>query len=152
MASYANSFTPPEWWVTELERIAKVDRLNDRMLADRANIEAPGNGWDRTRLHKMRSGTIGWTMPIVRALSCALKIPSPVVVPHDLEEAQALERWLHERRVSTKIRSEKSERTHTVAQALDAAVKDAKDQTLLVDSVGEGSPRSPRTRRAPPGG
>lgn len=76
MAEYADSITPPKWWLEELERIITDDDLNDRKLADRANIEAPGESWDRSRIHKMRSGKTGWTRPIILAISRALKIPS----------------------------------------------------------------------------
>lgn len=150
MAEYDRSYSCPMWWIEELGRVISIESWDHATLARRAReIDGRGKSWGPDRISKMRTGA-NVTLELVLAVSKAVGLPPPFFEATSMDEARAFERF--RRRLDADLTADQNARNAAVAQALDAAVQDAKDQTQPVVSRDEGSPRDPRTRRAPRSG
>lgn len=149
MASYDDSISPPDWWFELLETAIEDSTLNLKQIAQLANAhDGRADRWDGPNITKLRNRH-NMTTQLVLAVSSALSIVPPVFLPADRDEAEAMRTWLAGRRQPASVGSGSRARTHGASQALAAAVNAATDQTGTVPLASEGSPRSPRTRRAP---
>lgn len=155
MAEYDQSFRPPPWWFLKLDEAkTDLDLSDGEVIAAARELDARESDgdtkrWDASRMSKMRTEGKA-TIQLVVAISLAMKIPAPVVVPKNGVEAEAIDRWLADyRRKHGQVQSGSVAKVATISQVLDAAVKAKTDQTPPLPSPDEGSPRSPRTRRAP---
>jgi hypothetical protein len=156
MPGYDQTFEPPEWWVEALEQaVADLGISNTRLAADASAVVSRTPPWGADRISKLRSsrGTQHTTIELITAVSRVLKLPVPFVVFSSEREAVAVDRYIDDfRRRQSGANPERDARRATVLQALDGVRKDAEDQMPPVASAHEGSPRGPRTRRAPRGG
>lgn len=146
--AYDKGYEPPDWWLQRLTVVMSDLGWDNADLAREArDVDGRGKKWGADRISKMRSESKG-TFELVAAVSTATGIPAPVIEAANIDEADALRSWLlaYRRRTSTGV--ETVTKKTAIAQALDASVKEAIDQSDAVMSDDEGSPRDPRTRRA----
>lgn len=151
MASeYEHGYDVPKWWLDELRSAmglnAGQEKTWDRAeLAARASAEhGRATPWDTSRITRLLQNR-NVTLELVIAVSKAVGISPPVFEARTKAEADAM---LQTSRRFDGANPESSARVSRVAQQLDAAVKGQKDQSGDVLWKDEGSPRSPRTRRA----
>jgi hypothetical protein len=159
MPGYDHSFEPPQWWLDLLEiAIGDLQISNGRLAALASDAVGRHPAWGADRISRMRGSDDrqNATTELVAALSKVLKLPIPFVVFVSEKEALAVDRYLDDyRRKHTESNPEsnpeREARRATVLQALDSTVKAKQGQIAAVGLVDEGSPRGPRTRRAPRG-
>lgn len=150
MASYDRSYTAPKWWLDELGRVMRQnDWDNPAVIREAKRIDGRGKSWGPDRISKMFNGENA-TLELVLAISSAVDIPAPFFEASSVDEAREFQQFRRRRQVVA-VNPDQRARLHAVDQVLEAAVNDAKDQTRPVESPNEGSPRDPRTRRAPRG-
>lgn len=150
---YDNSYKPPDWWLSRVISILEDSDWTHGTLAKQASLvdgRSPKK-WGADRVTKLIRNNAG-TIQFVTAISKVLKLPPPIFEPANEKEAAAFERWIDASRRRQSGSADIEARGATIERALTGAVADAKDQTRAVHSENEGSPRDPRTRRAPRGG
>jgi len=142
---YDGGFDLPAWWLARYRRACdQLGWKNPRVIEEARRVD-PRKQWGADRLVKMEKERRA-TLSLVIAVSAALQIPYPVVLPADEDEAEALRAWLASRR--RLLSSESAVRRAAVAHALEIAVETARDQTPQIPSGDEGTDRSGGTRRA----
>lgn len=151
--TYDDSFHPPDWWFLALDRVqAPIDQggqgWSDPHVIKLARLVDGRGKWGPDRLSKIRKGR-GGTIQLIVAISHAVNIPPPVVIPGDAAEAAALKTWIDGRRLES---GKKDARRSSVLQALETVVESSQDQTVTIESDDERSSRGRGRRRASRGG
>lgn len=147
MVPYDKGYEPPAWWLDRLtDALADLGWDNSDLAREARDIDGRGKAWGADRISKMRSERKG-TFQLVAAVSEATNIPPPVVEAVSIDEADALRSWIYAYRRKSQHTADIEPRREAVAQALDAAVKDAADQMSDVASKSEGRNRGTRAGR-----